>query len=86
MLELIYAPSFIRELKKLEKDLRDEVLEKLELFKNPSNHKQLKVHKLKGYLKNSYSFSVNYSFRIVFSYASKKSVNVLAIGDHGIYK
>jgi len=86
MLELIYAPAFLRKLKKLEPDLQNEVVEKLKLFKDSSNYKQLMVHKLKGPFKNHYSFSVNYNFRIIFSYASLKEVNILEIGDHKIYK
>jgi plasmid maintenance system killer protein len=85
MLELIFAPIFFRELNKLETNLKDEVFEKIELFKNLSNHKQLKVHKLHGQFRNQYSFSVNYKYRIVFSYSSKSKVNILSVGDHSIY-
>ena len=85
MLSLIYAPIFVRNLNKLENKLQDEVLEKIEIFKNPDNHKQLKVHKLQGHLKDCYSFSVNYQYRVLFSYSNKEEVNILAIGDHDIY-
>jgi len=85
MLELIYAPGFLRELKKMEPGLQKEVLEKIELFKNKKHHRSLRVHKLHGALKNRYSFSVNYRTRIVFSYSSKKQAHILAIGDHNIY-
>lgn len=86
MLSLIYAPIFFRQFNKLEKDLQEDVLEKIEMFKDVSNHQYLKVHKLHGKLNNHYSFSVNYTHRIIFEYAKKKSVNILAIGDHNIYK
>ena len=85
-MEILYKPTFIRQFNKLEELLQDEVLEKIELFKNKKNHKQLKIHKLTGKLKDFYSFSVNYSYRIVFSYEKKKSVVFLAIGDHDVYK
>ena len=85
MLSLIYAPIFVRNLNKLENKLQDEVLDKIELFNNLENHKQLKVHKLKGRFKNCYSFSANYRYRILFSYANKDEVNILAISDHDIY-
>lgn len=85
MLSLIYAPIFVRNLNKLENKLQDEVLEKIEISKNPDNHKQLKVHKLRGHLKDCYSFSVNYRYRVLFSYLNKEEVNILAIGDHDIY-
>ena len=86
MLEIFYAPVFIRQLKSLEKDLQEEVLEKIELFKKRNNHKQLKIHRLKGRLSGRYSFSINYKMRIVFDYLSKKETVLLAIGDHDIYK
>ena len=84
-MELIYAPSFVRQFKKLEANLQEEVLEKIELFKNAQNHKTLKVHGLKGRLKGRWSFSVNYRFRIVFSYTSKSTAVLLAVGDHSVY-
>ena len=85
-MEILYKPTFVRQFNKLEELLQDEVLDKIELFKDKKNHKQLKIHKLTGKLKDFYSFSVNYSYRIVFSYENKKSVVFLAIGDHGVYK
>lgn len=65
-MEILYKPTFIRQFNKLEELLQDEIIEKIELFKDKKNHKQLKVHKLTGKLKDFYSFSVNYSYRIVF--------------------
>ncbi len=86
MLEIIYTPSFIKQLNTLESDLREEIVEKTELFKNKKNHKQLKVHKLKGRLSNRYSFSVNYKIRIIFCHFGKGEVAFLAVGDHDMYK
>lgn len=71
---------------KLEKDLVDEVFEKIELFKDKKNHKILKVHKLHGRLAGCFSFSINYDHRIVFEYESDDSVIFLEIGDHDLYK
>jgi len=85
-MEILYKPTFIREFNKLNKDLQEEALEKLELLKTSSNHKSLKVHKLKGKLSSFYSFSVNYNYRIVFQYRTKKEVYLFNIGDHDIYK
>lgn len=85
MIKLGYKPSFLRQYNKLESALQEETREKIELFKNRKNHKQLKVHKLKGKLEDRWSFSVNYSYRIVFRWESKSSVVLLAVGDHNIY-
>ena len=85
-MEVYFKPTFIRKLKSLEPALQEEVLEKIELFKDERNHKQLKVHKLHGFLLGRCGFSVNYKTRIVFSYLSKKEAVLLAVGDHEIYK
>ena len=85
-MRVYFKPTFIRKLKQLETALRGEAMEKIELFKDEKNHKQLKVHKLKGVLSGRYSFSVNYKTRIVFSYLSKNEAVLLAVGDHEVYK
>ena len=85
-MKVYFKPTFIKKLKRLETAQQDEVLEKIELFKDKKNHKQLKVHKLNGVLSGRYSFSINYKTRIVFNYLSKKEVVFLAIGDHDVYK
>lgn len=81
-----YKPSFIKQYSGLESALKEEVKEKIEAFKNKANHKQLKVHKLKGKLSDYHSFSVNYKYRIIFTYLSSKEAVLLAIGDHEIYQ
>lgn len=85
MLEINYKTSFVKIFDELEVNLQEEILEKIILFRSPKNHKQLKVHKLHGALKNCYSFSVNYEIRIVFEYISKKEVVLLGVGDHDVY-
>ena len=81
-----FKPTFIKKFKKLESALQEEVFEKIEIFKDEKNHKQLKVHKLNGVLSGRYSFSINYKFRIVFVYLSKKEAVLLSVGDHEVYK
>jgi addiction module RelE/StbE family toxin len=85
-MEVAYSPKFLRKLKSLDPDFREEIIEKIELLKDSKNYKSLKVHKLHGHFKNCYSFYVNYKTRIVFEYVSKKEVVLLAIGDHEVYK
>ena len=86
MIEVNFTSSFVRDFDCLENDLADEVVEKIELFKNRKNHKLLKVHKLHGPLSGKWSFSVNYKARIVFEYDSKDEVALLKIGDHDVYR
>ena len=85
-MEIDYKPTFIKQYACFERPLKDEIKEKIELFKDEKNRKQLKVHKLKGKLWRYFSFTVNYKYRIVFAYQSKSRVTLLAIGDHDVYK
>ena len=85
MIDIFYKPTFIKRFNSLEKALQEEVMEKIKLFKDPKNHKQVKVHKLHGQLSKCFSFSVNYKIRIVFQYSSKNEVVLLTVGDHEVY-
>ena len=86
-MEILYAPSFVRRYKKLPVSLQLEVKAKIALFQDENNHSSLFVHKLKGALKEQYSFRVNYKIRIVFFYipTKPKSAFLITVGDHGIY-
>lgn len=86
MIQIAYKPSFVRQFKKLESDLQDEAFEKIELLKDIKNHNQLKVHILQGRLQGRYSFSVNYKERIIFRFVLNDKVELVAIGDHDVYK
>ena len=85
-INVCFKPSFIRHFNKFPRDFQDEVIEKIELFKNINNHHLLKVHKLKGKLKKFYGFSVDFQNRVVFDYISKNEAVLLMIGDHNVYK
>ncbi len=86
MIEVAFSPKFMKKYNDLEKDLQDEVYEKITLLKNTKSHSQLKVHKLHGKHSDCFGFSVNYKVRIIFEYLSKKEVVLLTVGDHDIYK
>ena len=86
MIDVSYSPEFIRKFNKLNKDLQEEVYEKILEFKSVNNHKKLKAHKLHGKLKNRYGFSINYKVRIIFKYISRKEIVLITIGDHSIYR
>jgi mRNA-degrading endonuclease YafQ of YafQ-DinJ toxin-antitoxin module len=86
MINIIYAPVFVKKFNKLDKDFQDEVIEKIEMFKNKDNHILLKVHKLHGILKDKYSFSIDYNTRIIFAWNDKKEALFYSIGNHDSYK
>ncbi len=86
MIEVNYSKKFLKMFKALDADLQDRVEERIEQFKKKENHKALEVHKLRGDLKDLYSFSVDRKNRILFEYMDTKSeVVLLILGGHDIY-
>lgn len=85
-IEVSFASRFTHKIKQFDHVLKKEVAESVKMFENTDNHKNLKVHKLNGRLRNCYGFSVNYKVRIVFEYTDKNHAILLAIGDHDVYK
>ena len=85
-LVIYYKPTFIRQFSRLASDIQEEALEKIGLFSDTKRHAKLAVHKLHGKLEGYSSFSVNFKYRIVLKYFSKKEVVFLSIGDHEIYR
>ena len=77
---------FLRQYGRLPRGLQEEVREKIALFRSDQHHPFLKTHKLKGRLRGRWSFSVNYSYRIVFRFEGKGAAVLLAVGDHDVYK
>lgn len=85
-MEVAFTLQFRRQFRKLPRPLQEEALEKIDLFKEASNHDRLRVHKLKGELAGRLSFSVNYKYRIIFMWEKPKIAAILlAIGDHAVY-
>jgi plasmid maintenance system killer protein len=80
-----YTPTFLRQMRKLPDDVREDALQAIDAFADPNEHVRLKVHKLKGPLAGRHAFSVNYRFRIVFRYEKEEAI-LLAIGDHDVYR
>jgi addiction module RelE/StbE family toxin len=85
MIKVSYTTSFQRAYKKAFKNQpqRQELfLEKVSLFITDPFHPQLKTHKLKGALKDFYSFSIEFDLRIIFSFLSENEVAFEDIGTH----
>jgi mRNA-degrading endonuclease YafQ of YafQ-DinJ toxin-antitoxin module len=87
VVEVSYTNRFVRAFGALPRGLQEDVLVCIERFKDVQNHQELRVHHLKGLLKGRMSFSINYSYRIVFEFGKNKSSAIFhAIGTHAIYK
>lgn len=86
MYEIQYKPSFIRQYKKLDEGLKNDVKRTLELLKVDPKNPLLKSHKLKGKLIGCWSCSVNFSYRLIFEYEKTLVITCLAVGDHNVYR
>lgn len=85
-MEVHITQRFWRRFKKLPPLLRKEALQRIEEFQDSQRHPYLNIHKLHGKLKDRWSFSVNYRYRVVFMWEKKgESAILLAIGDHNVY-
>jgi mRNA-degrading endonuclease YafQ of YafQ-DinJ toxin-antitoxin module len=56
------------------------------LFRANAFDPRLHTHKLKGTLKGYWSYSVNYSYRVLFRFTKIDAVLYLDIGTHSIYQ
>lgn len=85
-MKIYHTEKFVKAYKKTPKQVKIATEEKEEIFRNNPFDSRLKTHKLKGELKDSYSFSVSYHWRIVFHFEKNNTIVVDAIGTHSVYK
>lgn len=86
MLKVSYSPRFVKKFKKLPRKIQTKALEREKIFKKNPEDPRLKTHPLSGKLKDFYSFSVTYQYRIMFALESDGSVTFIDIGTHSIYR
>ena len=84
-MEVRYTSRFEREAKKVPRHLRKTVEDRVELFKRNPFDSRLKTHKLTGALKEFWSFSVDYHYRVIFEFTESNCTVFHSIGDHSIY-
>ena len=86
IMKICYSSKFEREYRKLPLSIKKIAEKKEKIFwKNPFDP-QLKIHKLKGNLKDFLSLSINQKYRIIFEFIDSDTVWFHSIGDHKIYK
>lgn len=81
-----YTSKFERNFKKLPRGVRKKAVEKENIFRKDPFHPILKTHRLKGPMRDFYSFSINYRYRIVFAFEDDSEVTFIDTGDHSIYR
>lgn len=84
-MKVSYASKFVRQYKKLPWEIQELAAKRESIFRQDPYDPRLKTHKLSGVLEGLHSFSVNYSYRIIFRFVNSKRVLFYEIGDHDIY-
>jgi addiction module RelE/StbE family toxin len=85
-MEIEYSRGFLKSLEKLPKIIQEKAQRKDNIFRENISHFSLRTHKLKGKLKNYYSYSVDKNHRVLFRFENKNKVIYFDIGTHNIYK
>ena len=80
------TPQFEKDFISLPKEVRKKAERKIKLFEENCFHPSLKTHKLKGILKEFWSFSIDKNYRVIFRFLPNKEVIYYRIGLHKIYK
>lgn len=84
-MEILFTARFLRSFKKLPPDVQDDCHRAIDIFKKQNGSEKIKLHKLQGKMRKFYSFSANFSFRIVIK-KEKKKIYFMDVGSHGLYK
>ena len=82
MTRIYYSTHFIRKVKKLSPFDQSLLSSKIDVFRTDSNNPKLKVHALTGKLRGYFSFSLDYSRRVIFVKPEKDTVLFVDVGSH----
>ena len=84
--EIHYSRKFIKELKKLPKEIVDIAVKKERVFRENPLHPSLRLHELHGKFKGLWSISITSNYRIIFERMKDGNILFISIGKHDIYK
>lgn len=82
---ILYHSKFKQQFRKLPEEMKSLAIKREKIFRENPFDPRLKTHKLHGELSEFWSFSINYQYRIIFDFTSKKSTRFYNIGKHDIY-
>ena len=84
--QLIYTDSYINKAKRFVKkhpELITQYEKTLKILENDPHHPSLRLHRLKGKLKELHSISINISYRITLEfYLKDKEIVLVNVGHH----
>lgn len=84
--KIVYSTQFVKELRKLQKEMIALAIQKEKIFKENPLHPSLRLHELHGKFKGIWSISLSSSYRIIFERMENGDIVFISIGRHDIYK
>jgi len=84
--EIHYSKKYLKNIKKLSREIIDLVVKKEKIFRKNPLHSSLRLHELHGKLKDLWSVSITSNYRIIFKRMENGDILFISIGKHDIYK
>lgn len=81
-----YSSQFARAYRKLPPNLRRQAEAREAWFRADASDPRLKTHKLRGRFAGFWSFSISYSYRIIFTFGKDGAAVFHDVGDHRVYQ
>ncbi len=81
-MEIIYSKYFVKQYKKLPKDVQNKFKKRLDVFQNDNQNSILNTHGLRGVYAGKYSFNVTADYRVIFAYTEEGVAMLIDIGTH----
>ncbi|MDP2692012.1 MAG: type II toxin-antitoxin system mRNA interferase toxin, RelE/StbE family [bacterium] len=89
MKDIEFSPNLLKKLQAVhrkDKPLVVKIQKQLKLFQTESRHNSLRLHKLKGELKNAWSISIDRNHRLLYT-EDEQSIYFFDMGTHDeVYK
>jgi mRNA-degrading endonuclease RelE of RelBE toxin-antitoxin system len=85
-MKITETAQFRKSFEKLDKVLKKKTQKQFKLFLNNLFHPSLKTEKLEPKTSNIWSFRVDKSVRVIFTFLEKETILLLDIGAHNIYR
>ena len=80
-----YSKKFVKELKKLSREIIILAIKKESIFRKNPLHPSLRLHELHGKFKGIWSITIASNYRIIFERMDNGDILFISIGKHDIY-
>lgn len=87
-MEISFSPKCLKQLQKVKKNdlqLFTKIQKKLVLFEQKPDHPSLRLHKLSGGQKESWSVSIDMSYRLLYYYKQDKKLTKIVFFSFGVH-